>query len=410
MEDRDRIETVLAQTAKRLDAAVVAVYEVGRTFNKTVASQVDDRTWTGIVYLVGSWTPHQVTLQSDELDGLPDALKARGNAYLMDVICHKTSCLIDDPVRFPEIFAASAASAANACAAILTSASFNDHFPTVAILYYADLTLAQRHFGPMREGQTDHPGAAALVSDQERIAMEELHNLGDRMVRRAEQRHFEFLARFQQDYFRAMGQPTIEAQERAFDTLVRTEVGLLAEHLHCSDLRVYLLSDPGAVEADDTGAQASLGGSGPQRFPLRWASWPDAPPWPVSSDDPGPIGWCLQEGKTLGVHNRRVMRDFPDARENAYPGLRDMESYGADDCGQPMALLGSGPPSRIGSVQSLIIHPIAIGGRTVGAMVCNGRNRAPYLFHEWDETSLGVIAVTIGGNWLKFSAATGGTA
>jgi signal transduction histidine kinase len=408
MDDPDRIETVLAQTASRLGAVGVAVYEAGRTLATNPALRLDDPNWTGVIYLVGGWAAAEAPRRSGELGGFPDTLNARDNSVLLGIIGNKTSVLIDDPADCPIIFANSAAQNTNARAAVLTNASFNVGFPSLAILYFRTAKEARHQVAPMRDAEAaaSQPtplDRADVPTDVAQVAPHELSDLRERLLRRAEQRHFEFLARFQRDYFLAMGQPTIEAQQRDFDKLVREEIDRLAEHLHCSDLRVYLLDDRVGLEPDETGAQETLAPSMPRVFRLQWASWSNAPPWPVASDDTGPIGWSLRNGKTFGVHNRRVMLRFPKAREAAYPKLGGMESYGRDGDGTRIGLLAPSPPepSLIGFVESLIIHPIVIGGRVIGALVCNGRDHAPYVFHEWDETSLGVIAVTIGGNWLN---------
>ena len=409
MREPSPVELALKEIALRTDAVAIAFYETGRTLVPDPIPQVQDENWTGQIYLVAAWADVADIWRTGQLEGFTAAIMARGRQPLLDVLLDaKATRLVGDPSDLPELFRSEAVKALNAQAALIVSASFNYRFPSAAILYFDTPRSARNQYDLFRmveeADSVDYGGVVQVTNETglQREVHQALLRLRANLMHQAQSRHFDFLTRFQIDNLDTLRAPSLANQAEAFEKQMQRSVEDLAEHLHCPDVRVYLIEHPapshlGEGEGVDNPAPAR------QRFRLAWRSWPDAPAAGVPSDDAGPIGWSLSNLQPIYIHNRATLSGFPKAMGVVYPGLEDVESYGDDGSGVPVPLLycQPPPPTPLGRPEALLVHPIVIFGRAIGAIVCNGRTRSPYVFHEWDDTSLAMIALAIGGTWMN---------
>lgn len=307
------------------------------------------------------------------------------------------------------LFESTAVRAAGAVAAVAVGVSLKQWAPSLVVIYFDDENAASRQWESLLEVRDHDRIRIGEVTEQipelesDAKIGHELLSVQTQLLHASQTRHFAFMEQFLARYYETMGEPALSGQRNAVDTLLHQCVLDLAKQLHCPDVRIYLVEDsPDAHETDDLNLESSDGLD--RRFLLKWASWAEAPDAFVRLDDPGPAGWAIRTGQKIYMHNVDLLRKFPRQFEAVYPGLRQLDSVGWSTDGRSINLLHEAgrAPGTISYIDPLLIYPIAVGGHPVGALVCNGRSCSPYVFHEWDSTSLGLIALAIGGTWLGF--------
>ncbi|MCX7382729.1 MAG: hypothetical protein NT133_15225 [Alphaproteobacteria bacterium] len=120
----------------------------------------------------------------------------------------------------------------------------------------------------------------------------------------------------------------------------------------------------------------------------------------VTPQGNGPLAWVLANRHRLGLHNREALDAAPNA-QNRYPGMRAENVAGTDDTGRMVDVLPRPARGEVEYCPSLLTHPITAGDRMLGLLVANGREGAPFVFRDWDDKGLGIIAQMLGGHWLS---------
>lgn len=394
------LDSELQRHADSIGAVAIALYEAGHTFRFEPHQGGVPPDWTGMFYFVGGWPTRPSPTPDGQLQGFPAALSANDHLELLELLGSGDQTRLV-PGELWDAFAGCAAlSTALPGAVVLARAIQRGNAPVLAVIAFADAERGQAfcassdardlQLGPVLEGWQKH----------------------------AHEAHFGSLAHLSDAFAAAMARSDPADQMAVYKNRLHDAAARLARDMRCPDLRIYLER---RIEPD----RQHLRPAPPRQFDLYFASAPGTPDLPVRLDEPGPIGWMLRwpepadsEGPPpaarLSIHNRVEFAKFPKQREIIYRGLKTLDSEGhlereghlesgeKNDPAPPPGIL----PLPLASVDgvdvgpALLIHPIALGGRTVGAIVCNGRIGAPYVFHDWDDTSLSLIGQVIGGNWF----------
>jgi signal transduction histidine kinase len=375
---RGALHRALQKYADKIGACGVAIYETGHSLpSRSVAPRpTADRSWSGNLYFIDSLPPGpEIGTVPGELQGYPASLDAQGLDDLHRVIDgERRTAVVTNPgvVR-------GALARAGAKAVLAVRVMLDERFVTLLVFYFTDLAateVARKHrlideleerFAPLRQGIAEH--AAGVLLERFTQLLEALGGCAEAGTK----------GRF----------------PLAFDTTARAELAKLAEDIRCPDLRVYLLDD--ANPRDPRAVPLSPESTTPERYRLHYPA--DTMEF-VDSTDSGPVGWVLRNGRRLALHNRdSLSQEWIDgAGQQLYAELTRLQSFGVDADGQVVPLLAQN--REAGFCASLLVHPLMVGTQMMGVVVANGHLGPPFVFRQWDDKGMAVVAQMLGSHWL----------
>ncbi len=403
----DAFLAVLEGIARDAGAYGVALYEVGYTFPGPRGLGTSDPDWTKLLYLVGGWPLPAAPGRDGELQGLPATLPIGEATPLLEMVDGKRQHDLLAQGVVPVLFGSSFVAASDAQAIVAARASSPREVPSILFLFFRTIRAAANHIGQLsrdtdrREwGAESGTGSRASDDTPRRLAA-----LRDTLKSDATVRRFDFLAKFYSDIGEALGKGGISDQRQHFDEVIDRNIQALSDQLRCPNIQVYILSDIyGMEDADRPNSNRPPRQKAPN-FVLRWPSSAKLHNAKVLASEGGPIGLVLESGAGFSVHNLHAIANDESTFKvkTKYKELRNLTSYGVDANGYAVALTPEPfevqPPS--GPATSLMAHPILVGRKVVGAIVCDGRQGPPYVFHEWDEQLLDIVALTLGTTWAN---------
>jgi signal transduction histidine kinase len=357
------VPSLLGDWARRIGAVAIAFYETGYSLGRGERTG-EAADWTRLLYLVASY-PERAP-GGTAPDKFPSVLPVSRGHPLEDVIdADGAAPWLVDKTAFTSLLVGGVAGAR--CAMAVGAGGRGLLRPVLLFLFPDDAARARAHAAS---------GAIAL----------DLAALHDGMSSHAASTWFDLLGSFQT----TLTTPVDTGDEAGFDRVVQDAIGTLAGSIRCPDVRVYLQANPtlpaGAVSGDP----------GP-RFRLVAASTAGAAPAAVFAGDEAPLNWVLKHGRVLAMHNRIKLEARWVRAQTLYPGLGTVDHAGIDVEGKPGPFLAA----DAGECPSLLIQPIRMLGRTVGALLCSGRTGPARTFRERDEQGIGLIARMVGNQWFN---------
>ncbi|MCX7380509.1 MAG: HAMP domain-containing sensor histidine kinase [Alphaproteobacteria bacterium] len=389
-EARVAIQEWMRGLATHFKATTVALYETGHSlsFGKDGGARRSEHgSWTGLVYFVDSWAEKMASAE-DEFDGFPAGIRASEHPELLG--------LIDDP-NAPAVvlllseghgtLAGATARRNGAVAMVALGVWLHYDFPTILLLYFT----------------AEDDAVAAATSYYLTTLPKDVQRLRERYQGQVSRSLFDAIGAMHE----ALGVPPASAAEQPFDVRLQGSLNRHAADIGCPDLRVYLLDDVGHLDPRTSALQVGKGAEPRRRYVLHRGD-AAGPEIYVTGDDKGPIGWVLRDhGKPpaerrgrLAMHNRNLLEPGWVKDQVLYPGLTSIDSAGRDRADGVHDLLGR--PAGAGGeyCASILVHPVLAGNELLGVIVANGRQGAPFVFREWDDKGLGVVARLLGSYWL----------
>ena len=106
----------------------------------------------------------------------------------------------------------------------------------------------------------------------------------------------------------------------------------------------------------------------------------------------------LKHGRRLALHNPAGLSESWLDGQQLYEGLKSVKYVGVDVDDVPIPFHAA---DGCTTCPSVLIHPIAVLGQTVGAIVCSGRKGPLFIFRERDDKGIELVARMLGNQWFN---------